>query len=281
MAGALDVRATFQLDCSAGSRVVINEINYNAPDDSDPGDWVELHNPTLEDVDLSGWTFRDESDEHVFAFPAGTSLAGGGYLVLCSDRAAFSALFPAVENHLGDLGYSLAGNGELLRLLDGSGSEVDALTYGDESPWPEDADGRGSALALKNPFLDNTYPLFWAASASGGTPGEKNDVFEDVETDCSSAGTRFMRGDSNADGQVDLSDSIGILGFLFLAQGGISCMDAGDANDDGVVDISDALTILFNLFNGTVDIPAPGKETCGVDPTGDALNCRAYPPCEP
>lgn len=276
----LDVTASFAIDCDAISQVVINEINYNAADDADPGDWVELHNPTFTTVDLSGWTFRDESDEHIFTLPAGTRLARGGYLVLCSDTGAFTSLFPAVDNVLGDLGYSFEGNGELLRLLDASGNEVDSLSYGDESPWPEDADGNGSTLALKSPILDNTHPPFWAASPAGGTPGSRNDVFEEVEADCESTRIPFLRGDSNADGKVEISDPISLLRFLFLDQGQISCLDASDANDDGSADISDALTVLFNLFNGTVDIPAPGRDTCGGDPTKDDLDCRSYPPCE-
>jgi hypothetical protein len=90
----------------------------------------------------------------------------------------------------------------------------------------------------------------------------------------------FLRGDANADGKVEMSDPIGVLRFLFTDQGQTSCLDAGDANDDGMVDISDALRVLLHLFHGTADIPLPGKDTCGSDPTSDGLSCRSYPPCE-
>jgi hypothetical protein len=133
---------------------------------------------------------------------------------------------------------------------------------------------------LKNPFLDNAHARSWSASASGGTPGSKNDVFEEVEGDCGSAWMRFLRGDSNTDGRVDISDPIDTLRFLFLDQRQVSCLDAHDTNDDGSVDILDAMATIFHLFTGTVDIPPPGPGTCGVDPTDDELSCGFHPPCQ-
>ena len=50
-------------------------------------------------------------------------------------------------------------------------------------------------------------------------------------------------------------------------------------NDDGRVDIADAVVILGYLFGGEEALPGPFG-ACGSDPTGDALSCRGYPPCE-
>lgn len=63
----------------------------------------------------------------------------------------------------------------------------------------------------------------------------------------------FIRGDSNQDGRVDLSDALSILAFLFLEQE-LSRLDAADANDDGQVDISDAVAVLFSLFADDRDL---------------------------
>ena len=104
-------------------------------------------------------------------------------------------------------------------------------------------------------------------------------MFEDVEGNCASATVRFLRGDANVDGSVDLSDAVSSLRFLFLNEGPLACTDAADANDDGLVDILDPVATLLSLFTGTVEIPAPGKDACGVDPTDDALDCRAHVPC--
>ena len=64
---------------------------------------------------------------------------------------------------------------------------------------------------------------------------------------------------------------------LFLGGGEIGCQDASDANDDGTVDISDTVAILGVLFLGQGIIPLPGMNECGVDPTQDELGCETPP----
>ncbi len=91
-------------------------------------------------------------------------------------------------------------------------------------------------------------------------------------------GTQFRRADSTGDGAADISDVIRTLGYLFLAGADLSCSDAADSNDDGVVDITDGVFTISNLFLGGTAIPAPGPNTCGVDPT-PSLGCEAYPGC--
>jgi formylglycine-generating enzyme required for sulfatase activity len=89
----------------------------------------------------------------------------------------------------------------------------------------------------------------------------------------------FRRGDSNDDGEVDLSDAVRILRVLFLGQGKLTCQDAADSNDDGAVDTSDAIRILTVLFLGQGVIPPPGTEACGIEATEDELVCETYEYC--
>ena len=90
---------------------------------------------------------------------------------------------------------------------------------------------------------------------------------------------RFVRGDADANGTVDLTDAIVTLNAIFQGQGELICMDAADANDDGVVDVSDAVkTLLFKFLGGDI-IPDPGADSCGSDPTADGLGCESFPPC--
>jgi hypothetical protein len=94
---------------------------------------------------------------------------------------------------------------------------------------------------------------------------------------------RFRRGDSNGDGEADVSDAIALLGHLFLGQPGPGCADAADANDDEDLDISDAIALLGFLFLGAPAPPAPGPEgPCGPDPArgrGERLGCEGYAGC--
>ena len=84
----------------------------------------------------------------------------------------------------------------------------------------------------------------------------------------------FIRGDSNGDRVVDLSDGVSILGFLFLGTGEPSCKDVADADDDGALTITDAIYLLSHLFLGGPQPPAPYPDA-GIDPTDeDLFHCR-------
>ena len=80
---------------------------------------------------------------------------------------------------------------------------------------------------------------------------------------------RFVRGDANADGAVDLADPIAILGLLF-AGGDLACAAAGDTNDDEQLDIADPIALLGLLFAGSTP-PLPPE--CAADPTAGPLCC--------
>jgi hypothetical protein len=84
--------------------------------------------------------------------------------------------------------------------------------------------------------------------------------------------TVFVRGDSNGDGLLDISDPQTTLGYLFLGSGGPRCLDACDVNDDGAVDITDAIAALEFLFLGGFPIPPP-FDGPGLDRTEDSLEC--------
>jgi uncharacterized protein (DUF1800 family) len=92
-------------------------------------------------------------------------------------------------------------------------------------------------------------------------------------------GQNFRRGDSNADGKVDLSDAIHILLYQFVGGATPPCLKAIDANDTGKIDISDGVFILGYLFMAGSEPPAPGPTTCGPDPTPDSISCASFPPC--
>lgn len=86
-------------------------------------------------------------------------------------------------------------------------------------------------------------------------------------------GARFIRGDANDDEDLDISDPIRVLNFIFFRTERVVCQKAADANDDGRLDISDAFYILNYLFKGGPILPQPYPNP-GVDPTRDDLPCN-------
>jgi len=67
------------------------EFDPAGPDEDDlNGEWALLGNLADQDADLTGWTLRDESSEHRYAFPPGTLLRPGEQVAVhagCGDDA--------------------------------------------------------------------------------------------------------------------------------------------------------------------------------------------------
>ena len=83
-------------------------------------------------------------------------------------------------------------------------------------------------------------------------------------------GGRRLPGDCNSDGELDLSDAVCLLGFLFLGEpqelpcaygkpGDTANVRLLDHNGDGAIDLSDAVSVLRYLFLGG-DPPHAGRE---------------------
>ena len=87
-----------------------------------------------------------------------------------------------------------------------------------------------------------------------------------------SDGPDFLRGDSDSNSIVNLTDAIYTATWLFSGGATPSCMDAVDANDDGRLDISDPLYTLLYLFAGSapppIPFPLPGEDPTFLDNLG-------------
>jgi len=86
----------------------------------------------------------------------------------------------------------------------------------------------------------------------------------------------FIRGDSNDDGVLNVSDAVFTLSFLFIGDEQPECLAANDTNDDGAVNITDVIRTLNFLFLGGMNAPPAPFPDPGADPTRD-LGCREPP----
>lgn len=101
------------------------------------------------------------------------------------------------------------------------------------------------------------------------------------EPDCNAGHVAFLRGDANEDGEVDISDAVTALIFLFI--GGATppdCLKSLDADDNGAIEISDPISLLDFLFR-TGGAPMIPFGECGLDLTPDELTCDRFEPCSP
>ncbi|MBN1417384.1 MAG: PKD domain-containing protein [Planctomycetes bacterium] len=92
------------------------------------------------------------------------------------------------------------------------------------------------------------------------------------------AGAPFLRGDTNADSDMNISDPVFNLNYQFARGPSPTCLKTGDVNDDGLLDLADPIFQLNYLFASGPTPPAPLTE-CDTDPTSDTLSCEEYAPC--
>lgn len=115
--GAANTCAPIDVPAEPGS-IRINEV------DSQPSDWVEFFNPGDSALDISGYEVRDNSDDHQWRFPAGSSIDAGEYLVVESNAVGLvlddgNWVTGTFEGPIG------IGGGDQIRLYDTSGHKID------------------------------------------------------------------------------------------------------------------------------------------------------------
>ena len=172
--------------------VVINEVHYDPFTNARPSEFIELHNPGGQAVDLSGWRLSRAVD---FVFPAGTTLPSNGMAVVTRDPAAFQADFKSTA--LGPWTGSLSNSGEVIELRDGLGQLVDDVEYGSGFPWPTHAAGGGSSMELIHPGLDNNLGGSWRSSPGPGSASNSITLIKPGD-----AGWAFRPGTSEASNPI-------------------------------------------------------------------------------
>lgn len=97
-------------------RIEITELMYNP----EPGEaeFLELRNTETVPVDLSGTRFQGVD----LTLPPGAVLPPGGYGLVTDNPGDLAKRYGANLPVIGEYGGGLSGNGELIRLLDGTGS---------------------------------------------------------------------------------------------------------------------------------------------------------------
>lgn len=177
-AGALSSEQTFVLTVIDPPRaVVINEFLFNGVDNTVRNEFIELFNNTTVAQDLTGWRLSGAID---YAFPAGTTIAPGAFLLVAENPATILARF--AKTAIGPWSGSLSSKGETIRLRNASDITVCEVDYKVGFPWPVVTDGDGTSMELINPSLDPGLGSSWrpavipAATATSDTasPGAQN-----------------------------------------------------------------------------------------------------------
>jgi len=176
--------ATITIETPAVITVVINEVGepYDMPNTYNDS-YVELYNTTDAAIDVGGWVLWSNEVTALratksFEFPAGTSIAAGGYLIATRNRDSFladygtyvdAAIVPTATVSTGSV---YIGNSYAFELLDGSGNVIDATgstIAWNSSVWEKNAPTDDGLVD------DNWHPTSQSAPVQG-TPGAENSV---------------------------------------------------------------------------------------------------------
>jgi hypothetical protein len=186
---------------------VLNEILFDPLQDSgdnlpDQPDFVEIYNPGIEAIDLTGWSITDRPDpatgkvnRYYFAPPGGSNMLGPGqYAVIAPEysglvsgsrlttyytylqNSADARIF-LVKNYKT---FSLNNDGDSVRLLDQNSNVVDSANYTPNWHNPGNKSTKRISLEKINPLMVSDSPLSWTSSSDtqfGGTPGKANSVY--------------------------------------------------------------------------------------------------------
>lgn len=148
---------------AAGANIVINEVMANAPAPETDLEWVELYNPTNQDIDLQNWTF----DGKVISLNS-LVIPAENFLILARDKAAFLVQWPGVTAPIVEISFSLSNAADTVIL------EKD-FSYREEFSWEENSAGDNISWERIDSLVssdENWLP----SSVIGGTPGMENSV---------------------------------------------------------------------------------------------------------
>lgn len=270
---------------------VMNEVLIDPPGSNTGDGAVELKNALADEpLDVSGYSLCTESSIspgslRCFTLPSGASIPPGGFLVIRLNR-----LGPASAGNINSGAFQELdkGSGALFLSLTRNASDpnnlIDYLRWGNGSTFGESLAVQagiwkeGDSIAVSEASDNSSIAYFGSGDDAESyridrTPSLGEDNQEPPRQD------PFRRGDCNDDGRVDISDAIGIFGFLFVGARSSLCRDSCDGNNDAQLDISDPVFLLNFLFRGGTEPPAPGPSQCGPDTSLDSLTCSSYLHC--
>ena len=156
-----------------------------------------------------------------------------------------------------------------LNLPAADGQEIWAVTYSvAASPAP------GTVLPLT--FCDNGNPIVTnlVANAAAAMVPIQNDG--SITVTAVQGPPEFIRGDTNGDGQVSITDALILFSEIFGSTATSVCPRSGDVNADDQRDISDVISLLEALLGNGPPIPAPYPD-CGTAPA--SLLCTSLSNC--
>jgi hypothetical protein len=236
--------------------VVINEIMYHPASELTTEEYIELYNNSPSPVDVSGWKFTNGVR---FTIPAGTIIAGYGYLVVAANVDAFHAKYGAgITNVVGggpgvatwDGILSNSSNHIILVNAGNPAVQINDVKYADDGDWGvrrrdyfADWGHRGWTWDSPADGGPNATPVF----QTGTDPYAKSKSLELVNANFSNASGQNWKASTVVNGTPGTVNSV--------AAGDIAPEILNVAHFPLVPTHSDAVTITAKVVNDEASVP--------------------------
>jgi len=233
------------------ANLVINEIHYN-PDQTLEGsdsnhEFIEIFNNSNENFNLDGYSIYMvtywgwwSNHELLVEFDHSHTIAPFSYEIISSGHSIYDF---SLENWHDNVTLPNSENTTLI-IYNAHHDPVDYVTYDDNHPWPNEADGDGYSLVLTDVNVDNSSYCNWTISNQiGGSPGFEN--FGETIYGCIDINACNYNNNANTDdGSCDYAeDGFSCDGECLIGEdclgacGGYAELDcAGECNGDLTID---------------------------------------------
>lgn len=198
---SLIILAGFPFLANAG--VYINEIAYDISGVDEKREWIEIYNDSNSEIKLTDWKFNDGSN-HLLNEPPKNGGKGSlvlpsqGYAVLADNAERFVIDYPGYSGILIDTVMSLNNDGDVLKILDDKGNEIDSVFYNKKQGANGDRNSLQKAAGI------------WVASSS--TPGSVNagqSSSSNPNSASSSDGLQLISSSSSVSSSAQIEQSFG------------------------------------------------------------------------
>lgn len=236
------------LSSVASADLLVSEVLYDAPNSDSTEEFVELYNPSCNDVNLSGYSVSDNAD----TFNLSGTIPGGGYFTIARSASGFSNLFGQSAN-ITNMSLALSNSGDRI-ILKNNGSEIDRVAWENKDPgWGIYATNKSIA---RSSTTDTNSVNDWAVQANAGNPG--SGVFSGCDGSGGGSG-----GGSGSD--TELQKGVSKTGLA---------ASSGNQLNFTLATPSGASNLVITMSGGSGD--ADLYTRFGSAPTSSSYDCRPY-----
>lgn len=119
----------FSVPVSAKAQVMMTEVMYDLEGTDTGREWIEVYNAGSSPVDLADWKLYEANVNHRLTAQSASVIPAQGFAIIADNTAKFLTDNPSFSGVLFDSSFSLSNEGETLVLRDGSGADIDIVSY--------------------------------------------------------------------------------------------------------------------------------------------------------